>query len=580
MSPSSQKQTHSSKTGTCLLCRRPLTFESAAKHLFLCTGKDPGIGSSLLLRVTVRNDPSFWMFLVVRPDATFFDIKTLLEDVWINSIYPGSFLCDGREYPSPLEGSDHDIPVSAVFRLGLFCTYTLRSERPIVLDLFITDRFPDIPDTGRVCIVARNLRPPHNCGLCGGSANYFCESCFFSCHGPFLCESCLNDHDCHYDAITVIANSPLSELTGYREKPDLAVRWYPPGWTAADIVPLELYAVLVTYRMQYPPDDDDWDWKEFPSRDEHDCRMQFIYAWLGRDIDSVLAMAFPDLDPFIVLYYREAILQFLWYMVLYGMTDISDWDGATVITILSSHLIVSPRPWPYCLELVIMILARFFDRIAGKESLPQIKECISALYEYDQVFYKNCLESWSLQFYPPLLSHDVAEEMAPVSRESMVYPLSRDHARVVHKTGRVHLPVLEEIEPQKPTQVYDPLPIIRYIEIRKGIERYCEEKNSSDILPECIRNLHEQAEYSESPLKKGNCAIWAGSIIYEVSQDLRKVKRGESTAFAASVASFFGVSPDAVRSGSSRIRRAQNEIFRQKNPDYLERIFHIRRDVI
>ena len=208
------------------------------------------------------------MYLSSSPDANLMDIDTLLKDIWMGDDHLSSFFIEGEEYTSYPDSSAMKVKVKQIFRPGITFTYTYNFFSPTVLHLVIIERPPDhIPPKGSIRVVARNSRIPYDCDICGSKADFFCDECYLEGGTPLICKHCLPDHECSYEQIQVIPNSPLFGIEYFSEEPDLIVRWYPEGWTRDEIIPPDLNILLDQYYEKYIEEDDECD---FPVTNEEE----------------------------------------------------------------------------------------------------------------------------------------------------------------------------------------------------------------------------------------------------------------------------------------------------------------------
>ena len=198
------------------------------------------------------------MYLSCAPDATLEKIDILLKQIWMNDDHLSSFSIEGEEYAPYPESSAMKGKVGKIFRPGITFTYTYNFFSPTVLHLVVLKSPPDhIPPKGSIQVVARNSRIPYDCDLCGDKAEFFCDECYLESGTPLICKDCLLEHDCSYEQIQVIPNTPLIGIESFTEEPDLVVRWYPDGWTKDEIISPELYELLDEYYERYIEEYDD-----------------------------------------------------------------------------------------------------------------------------------------------------------------------------------------------------------------------------------------------------------------------------------------------------------------------------------
>ena len=207
------------------------------------------------------------MYLSSLPDATLEDNALLLKDIWMGDDHISSFIIEGEEYTSYPDSSGMKVRVGKVFRPGMTCTYTCNYFSPMILHLVILERQPTYtPVNGSICVVARNSRISYDCDICGSKADFFCDECYHKGGTPLICKHCLLLHDCCFEQIQVIPDSPLFGIEYFAEEPDRLVRWYPEGWTGDEIISPELYELLDQYFEKYMEEDEDDEVPSVPGR--------------------------------------------------------------------------------------------------------------------------------------------------------------------------------------------------------------------------------------------------------------------------------------------------------------------------
>ncbi|PWR69667.1 DUF6398 domain-containing protein [Methanospirillum stamsii] len=141
-----------------------------------------------------------------------------------------------------------NVSVGKIFKPGITGIYTYNFYSPKVLHLAVLKGQPAYtPANGSICVIARNSQIPYDCDICGSKADFFCDECYHEGGTPLICKHCLPLHDCSYEHIQVIPNSPLFGIEYFAEEPDRIVRWYPEGWTRDEIISPNLYELLEQY---------------------------------------------------------------------------------------------------------------------------------------------------------------------------------------------------------------------------------------------------------------------------------------------------------------------------------------------
>lgn len=237
-----------SSPGKCLVCRKNISKKSAEIHLKSYQVQKSPRSPAFLIEVTAENRPEYWMYLSCSPDGTLEMLDLLLKQIWMNDDHMSSFSIGEEEYTSSPENSALKVALGKVFRPGMIITYTYNFFSPTVLHLAVLNCPPShVTPKGSICVVARNSRISYDCDICGKNADFFCDECYCETGTPFICKDCLSEHDCSYEQIQVIPDTPIIGIEAFIEEPDIILRWYPEGWTKDEIVSPELCELLDDY---------------------------------------------------------------------------------------------------------------------------------------------------------------------------------------------------------------------------------------------------------------------------------------------------------------------------------------------
>lgn len=224
--------------GPCRLCGETYTGQGITSHLKRCLADHANQGALHHgLLVGVRADGyggRYWLYMLVRPEASLFDLDGHLRATWLESIgRPSAFDIEGRQYPNTLEadevGSDSpirsmDTDVGSVIRPRTDFKYLYDLQHRDRFELVVYDPYPcpsslvDDPSEADVVTVARNEAGDAECATCEGEASLICPACAGADveEGFYACESCRDEHDEHDAELLPIVNSPRMGVGGFR----------------------------------------------------------------------------------------------------------------------------------------------------------------------------------------------------------------------------------------------------------------------------------------------------------------------------------------------------------------------------
>lgn len=187
--------------GTCRLCGEVYTGTGISSHVKGCLPKHADIAAVHHgLLVGIRTDgPAgrFWMYVLVRPEASLSELDDFLRDLWFeNDSTASGFTIEETQYLSRVPDEDpetDDVPVEsmevdlgAVMRPRMELSYTYDPRRPTSVELTVFDPYPcpeslvEGEETGAATLVARNDLDDAECSICGATADYICLRCLGS----------------------------------------------------------------------------------------------------------------------------------------------------------------------------------------------------------------------------------------------------------------------------------------------------------------------------------------------------------------------------------------------------------------
>jgi len=491
--------------GTCLLCRAPVTKRGALKHGMKClqasgwpTGKKP----SLLISIQGRYERNYWLVVLARHDARLGDLDRLIRDVWVECCgHLSSFLVGGVDYDSDDECSTDamNVPLADLVSPGSTFSYDYDFGSTTSLDLKVIGETPAAPPKGLLCLIARNNRPSIPCDLCGGDAGF--TSTDLDEETPcYYCRDCLSSAD--PETLDTIANSPRNGVCGYAEDPVSALPWYPPGWSADEIVPVEL--------------DDET---------EVNASIALVIQDIGPDIDAFFEAEKAAYGEEVACMAGESVIAFCTFMYTLHGVKIDAWDARSVQRCLVEHLAqnpIFPEDWP---ENAVPILCRFLKHMEEAGRITNASGLIAALEEAEPAFKEAVMNRQKDQ--------DVFEYLLEKLEDSGI---DLDDLGAVANFAMKELLTIAGFDSDDE----------RFHNLTQGgtLDNYNDNLRITMIVARC-EEFHDQFEddaviercreiagalsvHPDSPLLRGDPVLWSAGIIYAACQDMGLIRRGRS----------------------------------------------------
>jgi len=522
--------------GTCLLCRAPVTKRGALKHGMKClqasgwpTGKKP----SLLISIQGRYERNYWLVVLARHDARLGDLDRLIRDVWVECCgHLSSFLVGGVDYDSDDECSTDamNVPLADLVSPGSTFSYDYDFGSTTSLDLKVIGETPAAPPKGLLCLIARNNRPSIPCDLCGGDAGF--TSTDLDEETPcYYCRDCLSSAD--PETLDTIANSPRNGVCGYAEDPVSALPWYPPGWSADEIVPVEL--------------DDET---------EVNASIALVIQDIGPDIDAFFEAEKAAYGEEVACMAGESVIAFCTFMYTLHGVKIDAWDARSVQRCLVEHLAqnpIFPEDWP---ENAVPILCRFLTHMEASGRLTNASELIAALEKAEPAFQKAAVSpEKSLALFRRIL---VKAEEAGVNTDDMDTFFNFAVREIVRMAGMD--PDNEEVRRElsgmlKAETLKTGADSLRAAAILVRCEDFCN-RFPDDTVPERCRGIVKDLfDHPAAPLSRGDGVLWSAAIVYAACRDANLIRPGRGgSPLAEEISSFFGFERSSIRNKATALK--------------------------
>lgn len=536
-------------SGTCLICRAPVTKRKALKHGMEClqtagwpTGKKP----SLIIMIQGQYNKNYWLIVLARHDARLGDLDRLIRDMWVECCeHLSSFRIGGVMYDSDDECSTDAmaVPLTDLVAPGSMFSYDYDFGSTTSLDLKVIGETSVAPPDARLCLIARNDRPIIPCDICGGKAGFILDDLDEET-AHYYCSECLESAELDPEYVGIISNSPRDGICGYVEDPIAALSWYPSGWSADEIVP------------------------EIPG----DIQEDIIFSdemEVENAIAAVIQDIGPDIDAFVEAekeaYGEEAagmagvsVMAFCTFM--YGLyeREIGVWDATSAQSCLVENLSqnpVHPDDWA---ENAVPALCRFLTRMEASGRLTNASEIITALKEGESTFQE---EVTSPEKSKAIFRHILmeAEEMGVNTND--LDEFSTFAVKELATLAGFDLEN-EEVQDELSSLIEGERPGASDDELRTAMifircEDFCSRFDDETVLDRCKKITGDLFDHPATPLSRGDGVLWSAAIVYAACRDAGLIRpgKGGSPRLAEEIGLFFGFERSSIRNKAATLRK-------------------------
>ncbi len=216
--------------GLCNLCGNKFTKTGMTRHLQSCISRQlqskqdtPGNKTkkpdSIVVSVEGRYCPQYWLYLELPIHTELIELDQFLRNIWLECCgHMSAYHIRGEDYSiSPdftYEERDMDIALTKVLGVGEYFTYEYDFGTTTELILKVIGVFNKTAAGGKIAILARNDEPRYSCDYCENTAVEICIECNFDGKG-WLCEKCVEKHECDEELLLPVVNSPRVGTCGY-----------------------------------------------------------------------------------------------------------------------------------------------------------------------------------------------------------------------------------------------------------------------------------------------------------------------------------------------------------------------------
>ncbi|KUG21096.1 hypothetical protein ASZ90_009150 [hydrocarbon metagenome] len=548
-------------SGTCLLCRAPVTRRTVQRHAEGClrsSGWPVGKKPSFLIRVQDRYNKSYWLVVLARHDARLSDLDCLIRDVWVECCgHLSAFTIGGETYTSGDDiGDDMAVPLDRLLLPGSSFDYEYDFGTTTELELKVIGAAPVAPPEGPLCLIVRNDPLPIACETCGNRADFRLLDYSKGASGSFFCRECITSADPDLESAEIIENSPRSGVCGYAEDPVAAIRWYPPGWSAEDIVPEDLQEML-GIASQSDLEDDLLPAEDQMSDAEVRSMMDAVDSDIGEEVARFIGEEQAAHGEIFASMAEETVLSFCTF--LYGLyrRDIRKWDAPVVRRCLLEEMVqnpIFPDEWP---KNAVPILCRFLAHMSAAGRLQNAAELIGALKGAEPVFRKAATS--------PEKYHDLSRRLLERARDEGVDVKDRNSMldfilREVTAMAGMD-PDAEEYLGELKEMVLGNAAVLDIEHLRAEMillrcEEFCSRLEDDTILDWCAALVKDLTAHPAPPLSRGDGVLWSAAIVYAACRDAGLIRRARGgSPLAQEISTFFDVRLSSIRNKVSGLKQ-------------------------
>jgi len=528
--------------GTCLLCKKPFGRTAISKHLIAClrtSGLPVSEEPSYLLQVEWTDSNEFWMLVLARHDAKLSDLDLLIRDVWVECCdHLSDFTIAGQEFASEdyYHTSGLSVPLNHLIRPGSTFSYRYDFGSTTELTLRVICQSPVAPRTRPLVLIARNDRPEMPCRVCGKAAEFLTTFWHEDPDPTLLCRDCTrkNVDELDDECVSVVPNSPRCGVCGYVEDPELALRWYPEGWSVEEFYPTQSEDALAEILDGDEGDDED-DEESLPvpvARVSHTsmCTTADLHREILKFVDDEKAEHGIEHGAHV----EFIVTEFCANMCGVYKKNVSAWDSKTVRKCLLKEMALTRDMICDGVREVVPILSRFLAHLEKTGYLSFANELSETLKDAEPAFEE-----------PPVTN----EKELDLFIDVLTTMMSRKVA-ALHGTG------INPFDASVATTITGNELPIRMTMVRLRCDEFCERFSDKKVSTGCANIVEELAQHPAAPLLHGDTMLWSAGIVYVVCQRENLIGRGtRGSQFGDEIAEFFAVNVSSMKSKASTLKK-------------------------
>jgi len=220
--------------GKCKFCGKEYTFSYMNKHLSSCKMRQNQLMAEtgkkqcgyFELAIYFPYDKNYWLIIEIKETATLRDLDTFLRDIWLECCgHLSAFDIDGISYElAPVNdliwgepAKSMNCKLSTVLSEGMTFEYEYDFGSTTELRITVINYRVKNWKKEKLTILSRNNPPEIMCGKCGKKpAVAICTECYWETGEGFLCEDCIETHECGEDMLLNVCNSPRMGVCAYQ----------------------------------------------------------------------------------------------------------------------------------------------------------------------------------------------------------------------------------------------------------------------------------------------------------------------------------------------------------------------------
>jgi hypothetical protein len=198
----------SKSNGNCYLCGAEFGKTSMKNHLLKAHGEQNGEQECCLLKIEGTYNKDYWLYVDIPIDKSLSGVDSFLRKIWLECCgHLSGFFGSGRSEIGKARKLNS-------FSIGdkLFHEYDFGSTTETLITVVGTIRWKKQKENIR--LLARNIPPQFECGICGKPAANICTVCMYDMGNPFYCAECSEKHE-HDEMLLPVTNSPRMGQCGY-----------------------------------------------------------------------------------------------------------------------------------------------------------------------------------------------------------------------------------------------------------------------------------------------------------------------------------------------------------------------------
>lgn len=226
--------------GICRFCQKKFSGAGMGRHLSACkTRKDKnaselkaGRGKYKTYHLKIYDYKSYWLHIEIPGNATLNDLDDFLRGIWLECCgHMSGFTIHGVKYDDERlldEFSSWDMPsqsmnkrLYSVLKVKDAFSYEYDFGSTTYLEGHVLAVREGYLGKDKIRILARNNPYVFACDHCGKEATSTCLEC-----EDFVCDQCLDSHECGEEMMLDVVNSPRMGVCGYGG-PDRVDDWAP-----------------------------------------------------------------------------------------------------------------------------------------------------------------------------------------------------------------------------------------------------------------------------------------------------------------------------------------------------------------